>query len=106
MTQLDIIVPVNEPTDWISSIVVVEKPNIKLRVCLDPQNLNKASKRKHNQQQLTYSRKWQEHSTSSWTPQMPSDKLGWMKKTPSSLSSILSVAISDTMHSILDSQCQ
>ena len=27
MTQLDIIVPVNESTDWVSSLVVVEKPN-------------------------------------------------------------------------------
>ena len=47
MTQLDIITPVNEPTDWVSALVVVEKPNGNRRVCLDPRNLNKAIKREH-----------------------------------------------------------
>ena len=32
-----------EPTDWISSMVVVAKPN-KIRICLDPKDLNKALK--------------------------------------------------------------
>ena len=36
-----------EPTDWVSSLVVTEKPNGKLRVCIDPQHLNKALKRSH-----------------------------------------------------------
>lgn len=43
-----IISQVNEPTDWVSSLVVVEKPNGKLRICLDPRNLNKAIKREHH----------------------------------------------------------
>ena len=30
-----------------SSLVVTEKPNGKLRVCIDPQHLNKALKRSH-----------------------------------------------------------
>ncbi|CAC5381940.1 E3 ubiquitin-protein ligase DTX4 [Mytilus coruscus] len=39
---------VDEPTDWVSSLVVVEKPKTgKLRICLDPRNLNKAIKREH-----------------------------------------------------------
>ena len=29
-----------DPTDWVSSLVVTEKPNGKLRVCIDPQHLN------------------------------------------------------------------
>ena len=33
-----------EPTEWISSMVVVAKPN-KIRICLDPKDLNKALKR-------------------------------------------------------------
>ena len=33
-----------EPTDWISRMVVVAKPN-KIRICLDPKDLNKALKR-------------------------------------------------------------
>ena len=36
-----------EPTDWVSSLVVTEKPNGKLRVCIDLQCLNTALKRSH-----------------------------------------------------------
>jgi len=31
----------------VSSLVVVEKPNGKVRLCLDPQDLNKAIQREH-----------------------------------------------------------
>ena len=41
MTQLDIIVPVNQPTNWVSFLVVLEKPNGILHVCLDPRNQGK-----------------------------------------------------------------
>ena len=47
MQEQEVIERVTEPTDWVSSLVVVEKPNGKLRVCLDPRNLNKAVKRPH-----------------------------------------------------------
>ena len=40
---------VDEPTDWVNSMVIVEKPNKKLRICLDPRNLNTAIKREHFQ---------------------------------------------------------
>ena len=36
-----------KPTDWVSSLDETEKPNSKLRVCIDPQHLNKALKRSH-----------------------------------------------------------
>ena len=36
-----------DPTDWVSSLAVTEKPNGKLRVCIDPQHLNKCLKRSH-----------------------------------------------------------
>jgi transposase InsO family protein len=39
---------VTEPSDWISSLVVVKKPN-KLRVCMDPSDLNAVLKRPHYQ---------------------------------------------------------
>ncbi|GBL80021.1 Uncharacterized protein K02A2.6 [Araneus ventricosus] len=42
-----IISAVNKPTDWVDSLIVVEKPNGKLRICLDPRNLNKVIKREH-----------------------------------------------------------
>ena len=44
MIKLNIIVPVHEPTEWVNSIVAVEKPDGSLRLCLDPQDLNKAIK--------------------------------------------------------------
>ena len=42
----EVIAPVSNPTDWVSSIVLVEKGE-KLRICLDPKDLNKAIKRCH-----------------------------------------------------------
>jgi hypothetical protein len=50
MERKNVIRKVEEPTDWVSSMVVVEKPNGKLRICLDPKHLNKAIKREHFQQ--------------------------------------------------------
>ena len=47
LTQQDIITPVTQPTPWISSLVVVPKKDGRLRLCLDPQDLNKAIKREH-----------------------------------------------------------
>lgn len=48
MEDKEIIRKVDEPTDWVNSLVVVEKPKTgKLRICLDPRNLNKAIKREH-----------------------------------------------------------
>ena len=35
-----------EPTDWVNSMVIVETPK-KLRICIDPRDLNKAIKREH-----------------------------------------------------------
>ena len=45
----NVIRKVEGPTDRVSSMVVVEKPHDKLRICLDPQHLNKAIKREHYQ---------------------------------------------------------
>ena len=36
-----------EPTDWVSSLVVVKKKNGKIRVCIDPKDLNNNLKRSH-----------------------------------------------------------
>ena len=47
MEKTEIIKRVDEPTDWVNSMVVVEKHNGNLRVCLDPKHLNKAIKRPH-----------------------------------------------------------
>ena len=47
LEELGIIKAVDTPTDWVSSLVLVKKPNSKLRVCIDPQPFNKALKRSH-----------------------------------------------------------
>ena len=47
MIKLDVIEPVSEPNEWVNPLVTVEKPNGKLRVCLDPMDQNKAIKRRH-----------------------------------------------------------
>ena len=47
LERANVIMREEEPTDWVSSLVVTEKPNGKLRVCIDPQHLNKALKRSH-----------------------------------------------------------
>ncbi|GBN42352.1 Transposon Ty3-I Gag-Pol polyprotein, partial [Araneus ventricosus] len=38
---------VTEPTDWVHPIVVVQKPNKEVRICMDPRGLNKYIKREH-----------------------------------------------------------
>ena len=42
MEALGVIRKADEPTEWVSSLVVVPKLNGKVRVCLDPRDLNKA----------------------------------------------------------------
>lgn len=37
----DIISKVNQPVEWINNLVIIEKKNKKLRICLDPQELNR-----------------------------------------------------------------
>lgn len=36
-----------EPTEWVSSMVAVKKKNGKVRICLDPRDLNKGIMRSH-----------------------------------------------------------
>ena len=44
MEELDVIEKVEEPTDWVNSMVTIVKPNGSLRICIDPRDLNKAIK--------------------------------------------------------------
>ena len=48
LVKRDVIERVPEPTEWVSALVVVAKPNGKIRLCLDPRPLNKALKRCHH----------------------------------------------------------
>ena len=47
MCRDNIITPVNEPSDWISALLVVNKRQGGVRICIDPKPLNKALKRDH-----------------------------------------------------------
>ena len=46
---MDIIEVVQSPTDWVSAMVIIEKPNGKLRIPLAPRPHNPAIKRHHYQ---------------------------------------------------------
>ena len=45
LTDIGVLMPVDEPTDWVSHLVIATKESGDLRLCLDPKQLNKASKR-------------------------------------------------------------
>ena len=45
MEQLDVIEPVDEPTEWCSPIVVVPKADGRVRICVDLTRLNQAVRR-------------------------------------------------------------
>ena len=47
MEQKGVISKCDGPTDWVSSLLIVEKKNGTLRLCLDPRDLNRAVKREH-----------------------------------------------------------
>ena len=47
MEELEFITKVSAPTDWVSSIVYNHKSNNKVRIYLDPKDLNRAIKRPH-----------------------------------------------------------
>ena len=48
LVQRNVITPVTEPTEWVSSMLAVIKPN-KIRIFIDPRDLNEAIKREHYQ---------------------------------------------------------
>ena len=48
MEILQVITKVTEPTDWVSSLAFSRKENGRLRICLDPKDLNRAMKRTYH----------------------------------------------------------
>ena len=52
-TELDVLIkdgiisPMIEPSDWLSALLVTMKPDGRIRLCIDPKPLNKATKRSH-----------------------------------------------------------
>ena len=49
LEDLKVIAPVDEPTEWVSQIVVAMNKSGSLRICIDPKPLNTALKREHYQ---------------------------------------------------------
>lgn len=47
MEKMEIIARVTEPTEWVNDLVIVEKKNGSIRICLSPLELNKWIKREH-----------------------------------------------------------
>jgi len=47
MVENGVLIQRDEPTDWVSSLVVVQKSSGQLRICLDPRDLNRAIKLEH-----------------------------------------------------------
>ena len=47
MESSNIIKAVDEPTEWVNNIVIAQKKDGSLRICLDPKELNKSIKREH-----------------------------------------------------------
>ena len=45
MEKLDVIQKAHESTEWVNSMLTIIKPNGKLRICIDPRDLNQAVKR-------------------------------------------------------------
>ena len=48
MVNQGIITPVNGPSAWVNALVIFEKPNGRLRICLAPKDLNKVTKGEHH----------------------------------------------------------
>lgn len=47
MESQQVIEKIDEPKDWVSPLVIVEKKNSKLKICLDPRDLNKQIQREN-----------------------------------------------------------
>ena len=45
LEKKNIIAPTDKPTDWVSNLIITEKKNGQIHICLNPKPLNKAIKR-------------------------------------------------------------
>ena len=52
MIEIDVIEKVDQPTDWVNSVVYVTKPSGELCICLDPKDFKKCVRRPHHYTQV------------------------------------------------------
>ena len=52
MIEIDVIEKVDQPTDWVNSVVYVAKPSGELRIYLDPKDLSNCVRRTHHYTQV------------------------------------------------------
>ena len=52
MIEIDVIEKVDQPTDWVNSVVCVTKPSDELRICLNPKDLINCVRRPHHYTQV------------------------------------------------------
>ena len=77
MERKDVIKKQTKPTAWFNSMVTVVKPNGKLRICMDPKDLNRAIRREHYPMKTVY-RGWLTPNTSpNWTTVEDSGNVNW-----------------------------
>ena len=67
LQQEDVITEVNHYTEWVNSIVPVQKPDGHIRLCIDTRNLNMAIK--WNPYYMTYYHSYQKPRPSPWVMQ-------------------------------------
>ena len=48
MVKIGAITPVSQPTEWVSQMVAARKKDGSIRICIDPQDLNKAIRSPHH----------------------------------------------------------
>jgi hypothetical protein len=48
MEKLEVISKIEEPTEWVSSMVAAKKKSGEIRICIDPRDLNKVLQRPHH----------------------------------------------------------
>ena len=48
LEKCSIIAKISKPTQWVNSMVVVQKKNAKVRICIDSHDLNEAILREHH----------------------------------------------------------
>ena len=78
LVKREVLAPVTRPTPWVSSMVAVDKPDGRMRICLDPKELNEAIQREHPSRKLQLA-SMEPNCSQFWMLEMDSGISCWMK---------------------------